>query len=664
MSVIDTIKALAITVRNEKKKEANSAIRIGDLFLAIIDFIKGLASGQIRQEGVDTYNDTTGGKTSLLNTYPNPQLGWTVLVRNDERNAGKASLYQWNGSTWINLETVVYNDDVATLGGSDKTLQQVDVEIIGVINGVTVKSFYISTSGNTVALNAWKYTKYKNNDLTKIRIKGTAYGLSSRTVAFYNSYDIISSATYISGYTYGDASGSGVNFDNEVSIPIGTKCIAVTDRIDGNIHVYDATINKWKYYDGSSFVGNYLLDKSGKYDSIEDKVLLASNTESILNQAGYIRRADGVFVADSLNISSNFLEINDADMFSVSCYTKGSPVTALAFYDVDKNFISSIDGPGVYGDIKDVDKPEGAIFYKTGRLKQGVNGIVYDFKCDLYSSVPLILNDDEIALIEDGKVQRKIKSASSTSIAPKFKLTDRNVNTFIGSMNTVLDAMFAARSNARFVIESNFTEDLMSNGNGSGRKIIEFQKLLASYWGVQFIDISSKLGLVKRGTINTLQTFIKDGTHPADYPTWDVTNGTPNFTAVNMIARFVADELRPNFEDWTGKKILYIGTSIPAGYPYTSNPLAQYPKIIARLLGCECDNKAVPGSVVRLTKVDGTPIPAAHAPFLSLDSSVNYMNSLVNIIDNYDLVVFSHGRNDFQLDGTDYDLNMWDLSLN
>lgn len=114
MSLIDTLRALAITVRNEKKKEANSAVRIGDLFLAIIDFIKGLASGQIRQEGVDTYNDTSGGKTSLLNKYPIPQIGWTILVRNDETNGGKASLYQWNGSRWINLETVVYNDDVAT----------------------------------------------------------------------------------------------------------------------------------------------------------------------------------------------------------------------------------------------------------------------------------------------------------------------------------------------------------------------------------------------------------------------------------------------------------------------------------------------------------------------------------------------------------------------
>lgn len=127
MSVIDTLEALAITVRNETKKEANSSIRIGDLFLAIIYFLKGLASGQIRQEGVDTYNDTFGGKTSLLNSYPMPQIGWSVLVRTDETYGDKATLRQWNGTTWVNLETAVYEDNIMLSGGTEKTGADLDV---------------------------------------------------------------------------------------------------------------------------------------------------------------------------------------------------------------------------------------------------------------------------------------------------------------------------------------------------------------------------------------------------------------------------------------------------------------------------------------------------------------------------------------------------------
>ena len=68
-----------------------------------------------RQPGVDTYNDTSDGKTSLLNSYPTPEKGWTVLVRHDETNGGVATLYQWNDTIWVNLETVLYQDDVATL---------------------------------------------------------------------------------------------------------------------------------------------------------------------------------------------------------------------------------------------------------------------------------------------------------------------------------------------------------------------------------------------------------------------------------------------------------------------------------------------------------------------------------------------------------------------
>lgn len=117
------------------------------------------------------------------------------------------------------------------------------------------------------------------------------------------------------------------------------------------------------------------------------------------------------------------------------------------------------------------------------------------------------------------------------------------------------------------------------------------------------------------------------------------------------------------FSNWTGKRILYIGTSIPAGHPYEDNPKAQYPKVIAEILGCQCDNMSVSSSVVRLNKVDGSPIPSKHAPFLNLKSSINYRNSLIEIIDKYDLVVFSHGRNDFQLDSTDFNIMEWDLTL-
>lgn len=69
------------------------------------DQLSAIIDGIVRQPAVDTYNDTSGGKTSLLATYPNPEIGWDVLVREENTR------YSWNGEKWVNLETGVYNDE-------------------------------------------------------------------------------------------------------------------------------------------------------------------------------------------------------------------------------------------------------------------------------------------------------------------------------------------------------------------------------------------------------------------------------------------------------------------------------------------------------------------------------------------------------------------------
>lgn len=67
--------------------------------------VDALQNGIIKQDAVDTYNDTSGGKTSLLNKYPNPQVGWDVYVRNENTR------YNWNGTKWVNMETGVYGEE-------------------------------------------------------------------------------------------------------------------------------------------------------------------------------------------------------------------------------------------------------------------------------------------------------------------------------------------------------------------------------------------------------------------------------------------------------------------------------------------------------------------------------------------------------------------------
>lgn len=109
-------------VNDDLDKKANQtqvdemAIQIGQLEMNKADksVVDALQAGVIMQPVVDTYNDTSGGKTSLFSSYPNPQIGWDVLVRNDENKGGKSNRYNWNGSVWVDMETGVYDEDVAT----------------------------------------------------------------------------------------------------------------------------------------------------------------------------------------------------------------------------------------------------------------------------------------------------------------------------------------------------------------------------------------------------------------------------------------------------------------------------------------------------------------------------------------------------------------------
>ena len=113
---IDTKQNILIDGSNIKTIMNNSLLGSGNINLEELEYT--------RQKGTDTY-------ALLLTTYPTPEKGWTVLVRYDETNENKATLRQWNGAMWVNLETVIYNDDVALntesnrfVFSNDKTLNR------------------------------------------------------------------------------------------------------------------------------------------------------------------------------------------------------------------------------------------------------------------------------------------------------------------------------------------------------------------------------------------------------------------------------------------------------------------------------------------------------------------------------------------------------------
>ena len=147
MNVLDQLLQYANQIKNQTGKYLNTHQLVGSLFASIIEYLKNIISGQIRQPAVDTY-------AQLLSKYPNPEKGWTVLVRNEK------TIYQWNGSQWVNLESGVYDDDVALNGGSTKTVQDIDIQKAGINTEIILKPKAITRQIATHELCVWKNKCY------------------------------------------------------------------------------------------------------------------------------------------------------------------------------------------------------------------------------------------------------------------------------------------------------------------------------------------------------------------------------------------------------------------------------------------------------------------------------------------------------------------------
>lgn len=238
-SIISQLLVWSLQIKNQTQKYGNTETLVGGLFEQIIALIKSIADyisniifGFIRQPGVDTYNNTSGGKTSLLNSYPVPEKGWTVLVRNDETNEGQATLYQWNGTAWINLETAVYESDIMLSGGTLKTGQQLDNEksyvydtySLGRKPDVLLGKVYAFGGANRGDLQ----TNANYDCIFGLRVLGKNLTVSGNTVQSYIFYTDIP----LNKDTYLSQNITGI-------IPSGAKYIGVNFEKSANTSGYD-----------------------------------------------------------------------------------------------------------------------------------------------------------------------------------------------------------------------------------------------------------------------------------------------------------------------------------------------------------------------------------------------------------------------------------------
>ena len=250
------------------------------------------------------------------------------------------------------------------------------------------------------------------------------------------------------------------------------------------------------------------------------------------------------------------------------------------------------------------------------------------------SNGPVYGVDDENAVYMRGQIQLKANSSSSTAdISTSDKL--KALEPMIVEGNTAEEAHsnsvnFAyLDGDVEIPGEVNYKPKLEKRlemlENWDKHLVYEAQKRVSYDWRIPFIDVFNKVGLGSKhiipgtydvwgGTGNDLtqkEIMMEDGIHP------NTGNGVTKMYAQAIIPQLKA--IPPLYsadsqhEDWNGKTMLWMGSSIPAGSDADG---ATYPAITASKLGATCTNIARGSSCVRINSSAGNYENMAYTHFL------------------------------------------------
>lgn len=268
-----------------------------------------------------------------------------------------------------------------------------------------------------------------------------------------------------------------------------------------------------------------------------------------------------------------------------------------------------------------------------------------------FTSQALLSNTSSIPAIVINSMKEK-----STWNKGVIDINSRNIYTYVGAFNTVLDALFTAKPTARVLIIGHHTVSGRTTTNQSAeffKPQNEIQQRIADYWGVLFLPLWQKLGWKNNGAgaLNTYKTWVPDEIHPYSNPT-KVSTAIGQMSVADVIIKdFVKETLKPIFgENWAGKKVATYGTSIPYGGKYTI--------LAVQELGGTAQNYCSSGSYIRRGKTDNVPVSNSFTD--GADTTYrNYVKDMLNLIgtsNEPDLFVFDFSVNDYNLDQSDFDV--------
>jgi hypothetical protein len=362
-------------------------------------------------------------------------------------------------------------------------------------------------------------------------------------------------------------------------------------------------------------------------------------TGATFGDAGFYLNASGVLTALSGSAVSSFIQIESEKSY---LYVNENPSYTIVanFYDEYFSRISSYSKS--FGDTTNPvahTSPANAKYVKINRFYNSTVITLYPNINTSYFDLPWL----------------KLSSADEGLPTPQtlIPMSTRDRNTFVGATNYVVDKILDSLPAARIVFVTHYAKDTRT-------QLVNVQKAIANYWSFKLVNLADNLGYVQRDGNNLITDLIPDGVHPAG----DFTAG--NSANIDRIAAYIAKDIAGVFLSWSGKKVSWHGTSIPAGYPFESEDNAQYPILAVEALGGTCVNLAKSSSLVRLAKYDGTANPenGARDQFSNDTASyqtgrITYFNSIIPLIgtaNEPDLIVLDFGYNDYYSDSTDFDL--------
>lgn len=102
---------------------------------------------------------------------------------------------------------------------------------------------------------------------------------------------------------------------------------------------------------------------------------------------------------------------------------------------------------------------------------------------------------------------------------PTMSIDSRDMNTFIGAHNKIIDDMLTLKSDLKFCFITHFSTDNANPGipvkKDHWKKLVQCQQALANYWSAPILNLHEKTGYRNRSNFDSITPVMPDHIHPA-----------------------------------------------------------------------------------------------------------------------------------------------------